>query len=64
MSTWTSWLGWRKPAEPSVAETPAVVPAQTKRKSYRDALLTPPALVASPSMDDSYVLVSPVSNST
>jgi hypothetical protein len=61
MSTWTSWFGWNKPAEPSDVEKPAV---PTQRKSYRDALLTPPAIVACPSIDDSYVLVSPISSST
>jgi hypothetical protein len=64
MSTWTSWLGSHKPAEPSVAETPKLAPVPTQRKSYRDALFTPPVIVACPSIDDSYVLVSPVSNST
>jgi hypothetical protein len=64
MLTWTSWFGWHKPAEPTVAETLAVVAIPTQRKSYRDALLTPPELVGCPNTDDSFVLVSHVSNST
>jgi hypothetical protein len=64
MSTWTSWFGWHKPVETTVAEIPAVVAVPTKHKSYRDALLTPPAIMACPSIDDSYVIVSPNSNLT
>jgi hypothetical protein len=58
MSTWTAWFGFRA----STAEPPAVVVVGPQkiapRKSYKDALLTPPTLVERPSIDDGYVLVS------
>ena len=54
MLTW-KWLVFSAPA----AETPAVEPRKiAPRKSYKDALLTPPTLVERPSIDDGYVLVS------
>lgn len=61
MSTCAAWFGLRAPATPSAVKETSKSAQLAPRKSYRDALLSTPAFAEQSSLDDGYVLVSPLS---